>query len=238
MSPIKTHSRGFATRAAWPALGMLAILAGLSLGALGWKRARSLRAGALAKTHAAARAEHPRPGVLRVPHAAGPIRVDGEVDEPAWQEHIARTGSFRDDSGALARPYSDARAAWDAATGSLYLTLYAADEDIRTSTGAAGTDDAFELELGGTSFRVTADGHAIGAPAGVELGLDRDGTANDPADDDEEWVIEMKIPLAAIGLEGRPGASTHFAMRRCDTLRTGARLCGTFGGPDGQLMLE
>ena len=52
-----------------------------------------------------------------------------------------------------------------------------------------------------------------------------DGTLNDTSDNDEEWLIELAIPLKNLGLDGRAGESMGVRMRRCDTSKTGARTC-------------
>ena len=33
---------------------------------------------------------------------------------------------------------------------------------------------------------------------------------------DEEWVVEMEIPLAALGLQGKAGERAEVRIRRCD----------------------
>jgi hypothetical protein len=86
---------------------------------------------------------------LRVTRATGPIKPDGELNEPAWNAVAARTGPFVDGSGAEARPYSEGRFLYDA--DNLYVALYAADNDIRARVtahdGPVWTDDAFALHL-------------------------------------------------------------------------------------------
>ena len=93
----------------------------------------------------------PAPSVtLRVPHARGPMTVDGETDEPDWTRAPARTGAFLAADGSAARPASEARLLWDDAF--LYLSLYAADEDIRAAKvapdGPVWSGDSFSVELG------------------------------------------------------------------------------------------
>ena len=50
-----------------------------------------------------------------------------------------------------------------------------------------------------------------------------------PEESDEEWVIEMAIPFESLGLEGRPGERLGLSMHRCDTTKTGERVCGAWG---------
>jgi hypothetical protein len=159
---------------------------------------------------------------LVVPAVDGALGLDGELGDALWRGDVARTGAFLDASGAPARPYSDARVV--SARGQLIVALYAADEDIRT---AGPLRDVFHVTVGDATFEVSATGELRGAPAGTRIGHDLDGTVDDPTDDDEEWVIELAIPLAALGLQGRAGERVAFAVERCDTTRDGTRGCGT-----------
>jgi len=194
----------------------------------------------------------PPAGATQLPRAAGPIAVDGEVDDPGWLGPVYRTGAFSPE-----RPHAEARMTWDARD--LFVALYAADHDVRVSPNAS--PDA-PLWKDGDEFRVvigTAAGeHVIEvAPSGVvtdarrppwggELDVawqsgartahDVDGTIDDPRDDDEEWVIEMAVPLASLGLTGRPGEWLRASVRRCDAERTGARTCTS--SPETLLALE
>ncbi len=163
----------------------------------------------------------PTIAALVVPDVGALPELDGELDEPLWQAPVARTGAFVDQAGAPARPYSDARVAW--ADGNLVVALYAGDEDIRTSGAAA---DAFRVTLGEATFEVTPSGELRGAPAGTRVGHDADGTLDDPSNDDEEWVIELVVPLRSLGLDGKPGERIPFTAERCDTTHDGARRCG------------
>lgn len=150
------------------------------------------------------------------------LALDGELGDAIWHGDIARTGAFLDASGAPARPYSDARLV--ATRDELILALYAADEDIRT-TGPL--HDVFRVAVGGASFEVSATGELPGAPPGTRIGHDLDGTVDDPSDDDEEWVTEIAIPRAALGLTGLPGERIAFSVERCDTTRDGTRSCSS-----------
>jgi hypothetical protein len=152
-----------------------------------------------------------RPGIV-VPQAAGEITIDGEFEDPGWQNAV-HTGAFRTVSGAEARPYSDAR--FVQRDGQLFIILYAADEDIRTDGS-----DAFQLRF------VTAEGErpleispkgdvkSAGWDSHARVSIDRDGTFDDPSDQDEEWVVEMALPLAALGLRGAPGERLQLTIRR------------------------
>lgn len=195
---------------------------------------------------------------LHVPRFAGGIAFDGELDEPAWTTTVARTGAFVDSAGRPGKPYSDARFMWG--NGFLYLALYAADEDVQASPDSrpqslAPADDRFHFEVTVNGKRfvfevnpagvVDARAFSKGVPdatwrSDLKVGHDLDGTLNDSTDDDEEWVLEMGIPLTSIGLQGVPNERMEFLVRRCDTPHRGPRMCNGWGD-DGQsavLVLE
>lgn len=158
---------------------------------------------------------------LAIPNVGALPKLDGELDDAIWHLAVARTGPFLNEQGAHARPYSDARIAWG--HDHLILALYAGDEDIRTS---GPTKDLFRVTLGTTTFEASATGELAGAPPGTRVGHDVDGTPDNPVDDDEEWVLELVIPLRSVGLDGKPGERLAFAAERCDTTRDGVRRCG------------
>ncbi len=187
--------------------------------------------------------------VLHVPRAPSPIVVDGETNDRAWLDPPgpARTGPFQFSNGQVARPYSDARLFWS--DEFLYLALYAADEDLESRTdqpdGPLWLDDSFRvrLEVSGTEYLIEVSPKGVvsdarrkpggsydyGWSSGVRVGHDTDGTINDPSDMDEEWVIELAIPLASIGVKGQPGARVGFSLHRCDTPKGAARVCTGWG---------
>jgi hypothetical protein len=137
--------------------------------------------------------------------------------------------------------------------------LYAGDEDIEATHAAESAvwlDDSFHLVFTGErdgaeeAFDVSAlgamtDGARRGAgpfdwswQSGAHVSHELDeGTANDPRDADEEWVIEMAVPFEAIGLEGRRGERVGFSAHRCDTPKAGRRMCGAFGESGGGVVL-
>jgi hypothetical protein len=140
-------------------------------------------------------------GACDIRHLPSPIQLDGELDEPIWKTAI-RTGPFVNDAGQAAAPYSDAR--FLVARDFLYVALYAADEDIKK-------DDVFELEVGGRAY------HYGPADPGPEVGVDMDGTLEDPSDLDEEWVVETRIARAELprgDVPVRPRTASAAAARR------------------------
>jgi hypothetical protein len=233
-----------------------AIAVGLAL-AGGCKPARPLPpAAVLAPAAAPPAARPPAPSVLLVPPARGVLKLDGELVEEDWRR-AARTDPFRDAAGRLARPHSEARLLWQGRT--LFMALYAADEDIRATAATHDSplagDDHFVLRFadergGGASVieisaaGVVADAREDAAGArdttwesAVRLGVERDGTLNDPRDDDEEWVVEAAVPLSALGQAARPGARLRLSIERCDTPHDGRRRCGAWGqGPGGEVV--
>jgi hypothetical protein len=220
---------------------------------------RAERAEHTSEAPAAARASSRASAVLRVPRASGPIKIDGEVDEADWTT-AGRTGAFADPAGAEARPYSDARFLWD--EESLYVTLYAADDDLRARVtahdGPVWIDDAFSLHLTPDAdasptylFDVSAAGVTMDArrarggredaswESGLRVAVDRDGTLNDPSDEDEEWVVEAAIPLRALGVTPAAGARLFVEISRCDTPRgTASRRCAAFGNARDRRAIE
>lgn len=184
---------------------------------------------------------------LVVPARAGDITIDGEFEDDVWSGEVARTGGFQN-GGAVARPYSDIRMTYG--NGTLYLLLYAADEDIRVLADAAPdsplyTSDAFtlgfrtsdgdrliDISAAGvvTDARRTTDGVTdFSWSSNATIGTDRDGTPNDPSDQDEEWVLEVAIPLSSLGLHGVPGEHVEAWARRCDDVRGAGKACGAWG---------
>ena len=195
---------------------------------------------------------------LDVPHVDSAVQIDGELTEVAWAAP-GRTGGFLKDSRP-ARPYSDVRAVWR--DGTLYLALYAADEDIvaplSVHDAPTWTGDAFQLvfrtgdvertvdvsprgtvtdgaRVGGGAFDPSWESHAV-------VAVDRDGTLDDRSDTDEEWIVELALPLASLGLSGLPGERIGFEVRRCDQIHdrgpTPRRACASWGDHDSELILR
>jgi len=196
---------------------------------------------------------------LRVPHVTGEIALDGELAEADWAG-AARTGPFTDAAGEAARPFSEARFLWD--ESALHVGLYAADDDVRgTDAGHDGPlwiGDAFSLKLspdapGAPTFLIDIAASGVttdvrrdpkGArdaswESGIKVAIERDGSLDDPADEDEEWVVEASIPLHALGVAGAPGARIGVEVTRCDTPRgTTARRCGGWGEARSRQVIE
>jgi hypothetical protein len=149
-----------------------------------------------------------------VPHTTGPIKIDGEWDEPDWSKTALR-GQFLGDDGQLSRPTSEIRLLADGSD--VLVGLYAADDDIKST-------DAFDVALGELQLHVTATGALTPAVPGARVAVDRDGTLDDPSNFDEEWLIELAIPRTAVQ------ARFDVAASRCDVPKNGTKRCGAWHG--------
>lgn len=195
----------------------LAVAAAVVIGTVGLA-VRSARA----RAHGAMTSPEPV-ATLVTPHEADVLVLDGELDEPSWRD-AARSGPFLTREGQQSTPYSDARFAWS--KDALRIGLYAADEDI-----VAG--DAFHvvLEVSGVAREIDVDPKCrlTGSwQSGARAACDSDGTIDVPGDSDEEWVVEMEVPLAKLGLRGVAGEHVVVSVRRCEVGASGPspRPCG------------
>jgi hypothetical protein len=152
---------------------------------------------------------------IEVPLAKGTIVVDGKQEGPDWNGVAVREVFV---AGAEpARPHSEARFVRDGRN--LYVGLYAADEDVRST-------DAFDVTVGALAMHVDVRGRITPAtPPGVQVAVDVDEetTIDVPGDFDEEWKVMLAIPLDAAGLRGDVHA-------RCDTPKDGVTRCGAWDG--------
>ncbi len=153
-----------------------------------------------------------------VPKVDTRIKIDGEWDEHDWSARALR-GQFVGKDGGLSRPSSEVRFLRD--DQDLFVGLYAADDNILST-------DAFELDLAGRVLRIDATGKVTPELSGVRVAVDRDGTLDNPSNFDEEWLIELAIPLASVNLDrdGHAGVTAS----RCDTPKHGPESCGTWSG--------
>jgi hypothetical protein len=152
---------------------------------------------------------------LVVPHTTGPIKIDGEWDEPDWSKTSLR-GQFIGDDGALSRPTSEIRLLHD--DHDVFVGLYAADDDIRST-------DAFDVALGSVKLHVTATGTLDPAIPGARVAVDRDGSLDDDRNFDEEWLIELAIPRDAL-----PTGPLAISASRCDTPKHRTQRCTAWHG--------
>jgi hypothetical protein len=202
--------------------------------------------------------------VLRVPRTPGGITLDGDTDDPGWTRPPgpAKTGGFLFENGEQARPYTQARLVWG--DDYLYLALYASDEDIESRTdrpdapfgpdddaihvvfSQADTEYAFDVSPNAVitdSIRRGAGEWDSTWNSGVHASRELGGSMNHPADLDEEWEVELAIPLSSLGMAGVPGENIGVSFRRCDTPKESARVCsgwgdGAHGRAGGRIVLE
>lgn len=151
-----------------------------------------------------------------VPRAHGVVKIDGDWEEPDWSQRAWRA-QFSGSDGQLARPSSEVRLLHD--DHDLIVALYAADENIESR-------DAFDFTAGPVTLRVTAAGVVTPSIDGVRAksGFD-EGTLDDARDDDEEWVVEIAIPLALVG---KPPIAVKAS--RCDVPKDNIQRCGQWSG--------
>ena len=195
--------------------------------------------------------------VVRVPHTPKPPKIDGEITE---FNEAGGTGWFVGVDGLEAHPASEARFMWD--DKNLYLGLYAADQDIEVHVTKhdepVWTDDSFRMRLATLDdpkhpYAIDINAKGVVADAkrldngkmdlsweshiDLKVGIDEDQTINDSKDDDEEWTVEAALPWSSIGVVPKPGTIISIDVKRCDTPKGGATVCGTFGqAPDGSLV--
>jgi hypothetical protein len=204
-----------------------------------------------------------RRSVLGVPFAKTAIVPTGHFDVKRWAPAVS-THTLLDERGRGAVPVSEARFIWG--DGTLYMFFYAADLDLQVKTtmhdGPVWNDDAVVIEFpsaGARKFVIGISPTGIVADAicprdadlgdarcnlrwesMARIGTDYDGTINTLGDFDEEWAIEMALPLASIGVP-RPiaGAMIPFSLVRCEVTYDGKRACGSWGraGEAGKLVL-
>lgn len=213
---------------------------------------------------AAAPERTPHARVLHVPHASKPLTPSGHFEIDFWGNAV-NTHTLLDAAGRGAVPVSEARFLWG--NGQLYVAFYAGDLNLevreKAHDGPLWKDDSVTLSF------FTADGKKrliAASPTGVladaicpsdaknwsdarcdprweshtRIGVDYDGTLNHLGDFDEEWNIQLAIPLPSLG--AAPSAGTHllFTLNRCDIAFDGQRACGAWGSNEtpAELVLD
>jgi hypothetical protein len=209
-------------------------------------------------------AARPAPPILSVPRAKNPITPSSKFDVDVWSPAV-NTHTLLDEAGKGAVPVSEARFLWG--NGQLYLAFYAGDLDLemreKKHDGAVWKDDsltvAFFVEdakkrvLTISPLGVLADGvcpddaETLGDPrcdlhweSHARSGVDYDGTVNKLGDFDEEWNIQLAIPLSSLAAKAEAGTKLAFTIRRCDIAFDGQRACGLWGDAEhpAQLVLQ
>jgi hypothetical protein len=154
------------------------------------------------------------PASVAVQATTGPIVLDGEWLETDWDLRTTQL-VFTGDDGQQARPYSEIRFLRDAT--SLYVGMYAADEDIEAT-------DFFQVTIGTLDLRVDPRGRVTASASGLAAVSEVEGTVDAPGDYDEEWVVEMSVPLALMSLGPTP---TTMRASRCDVTTDQVLRCGS-----------
>jgi hypothetical protein len=173
---------------------------------------------------------------------AGPIRIDGKLDEPAWQQAplLQDFAAFWQDR--TAKSATRARLLWD--DQHLYFAADMDDSDlyadVKEHNGKTWENDVFELffkpsadQLTYYEFQVNAlntqlelflpsrgsGGYRRFAPTtkfGMESAVALRGTLNDWKDKDQGWTVEGRIPWSAFQASGgRPAPETRWRFALC-----------------------
>jgi len=208
-------------------------------------------------------AMRPLAPTLNVPRAKHAITPSSEFDVNTWGGAV-NTHTLLDDNGKGAVPVSEARFLWG--NGQLYLAFYAGDLDLemreKKHDGPVWRDDSFSISfyvqneqrtLVVSPLGVLADGICPPDAASLadprcdlhweshtRLAVDYDGTINKLGDFDEEWNVQLAIPLASINARSAPGSELTFSLARCDMAFDGKRACGAWGTREhpAKLILE
>ena len=164
--------------------------------------------------------------VLHVPHTR-------DAEKQGARRIFTRT------DGSEAAPYSDVRVAIEG--GTLHVVLYASDHDIVTAKAPAdgplwrGDDFHLVITHGKDSYAfdvdpkcTITDGKREGQGAwnyswqsGAKATCDTDGTVDQPGDNDEEWVVDLDIPIQSMGIT--EDDRVDLSVRRCDVKEVGGK---------------
>jgi Carbohydrate family 9 binding domain-like len=174
--------------------------------------------------------------------AGGPIKIDGVLNEPAWQKAELIDNFMVSWQKRKPKTATKARLLWD--NDYLYFAgamedtdLYA---DIKQPNGMCWLNDVFELffqpddkKLAYYEFQVNAANTPLqmflpsrGAggyqrfapitPVTLESAVKLDGTLNDYTDKDKGWTVEGRIPWSAFkATGGRPKAGDRWRFALC-----------------------
>jgi hypothetical protein len=177
--------------------------------------------------------------------ASGRIKIDGKLDELAWEKAQVLEDFAVFWQNRKAKTATKARLLWD--RNYLYFAAEMEDSDLYAdvlqNNGMTWSNDVFELflkpsehKLAYYEFQVNAantqlelflpsrgsGGYQRFAPLtqfGMESAVKLDGTLNDFTDKDKGWTVEGRIPLSAFQLSGdkpQAGDKWRFALCRYD----------------------
>jgi len=201
--------------------------------------------------------------VLLVPFVAKPVVPSSHFDVSVWARSV-NTHTLLDANGKGAVPVSEARFLWD--NRNLYVNFYAGDLDLEAHEtkhdGAVWNDDSVTFAfftparkrlISVSATGVLSDGECpldadtladtrcnLHWESHARLGIDADGTVNHLHDFDEEWNVQLAIPLASLGARAASHAELSFTILRCEMAHDGPRACGRWGtsSEPGKLILE
>ncbi len=140
------------------------------------------------------------PAVYPVHFARGPVKIDGEIDEPDWQR--ARSLALGE-----AGVYGRARVMWDsrylyAAVECPLADRITGDSLILGATGARRVHFKFEPDGNCWDLRSASPRSAVGLSGLLTYATYAHGKT--------KWTVEVRIPLTAFGAVGSP-VTLHLA---------------------------
>ena len=138
------------------------------------------------------------------------ITFDGHLNEQPWLDAPSSGAWAMRKNGAFTSPHTELRALWR--DDALLLGVYGADEDLRSADGVRFT----VRKANGTLLAFDAPVFEGKMPSGVEQRVDPDGTRDNPADDDEEWAMELVLSWRALGYT-TPPQRIELNVERTDT---------------------
>ena len=168
----------------------------------------------------------PEPKTMIVPRIAADVKMDGVLDEAAWQKAARATPFVRNDSAVMARAATEVRVWYDDAA--LYLGWICTDYDIQATfkerdsrfweeevveffVTPSGLDRYFELQwnpLGGTFDAIIANdlgpdgrsrqfkGDWSYTAPNMTFAVRVDGSVQNSSDRDQRWTVEVRIPFS------------------------------------------
>lgn len=160
----------------------------------------------------------------------GTPTLDGQLDQPVW--HAARaTDAFVAPRRAAPVPHTEARASFD--DEALFIALYVADDDMR-STDRVRVEFGPDLAIEASPDRQLRchPGKGTCGALGIQAAFSVDGDVDSAAQEDEEWVVTLRVPWRTLAPAGRPG-ELPVSFRRDDVAGERAkstvwsRGCGT-----------
>jgi hypothetical protein len=162
-----------------------------------------------------ARAQTPLPADFRVARAAQPPRIDGQLDDAAWQAGALQLGewlSYNPLRGESGSPRTDVFVTYD--ERNLYFAFHCFDDQpdkIRTTLARRDNvfnDDWVGLSLDSTGARQTAY-HLMVNPSGIQMDAVNTSSSGEKFETDLVWesagrvtsdgfVVEIALPLQTI----------------------------------------